>query len=348
MCSRRVERALTSKGVTFGGTRSVTPPALYDDNDLRRGRAGMFAAVLGLDHQRSKISELASNLDPGWRSGGHLTIVLPGAAGALLPTTTKTGLRPSCRMPFTLFAHQAPVLPLKIARPLWVDGTAVCIGSMAPDLCYAVSSYVHVDTHDVDGMPLVIAATLVLTMLVRFVAVDVVAAHLPDLGEFRLWSWRAIARRKIPIGITLASALVGVATHIGLDAFTHPGRPGVRWLGYDDVYVTVLGHRRPLAGVFQLIGHAFGTWIGVVLLFRIGRRRLIESWHGDETVQGKRTFRLPAGARSTFVVLVTVGGVCGIVWGWNIWYVAKIERLLVGLAAGAVTASLLRRCRPVS
>lgn len=251
-------------------------------------------------------------------------------------------------MPFTLFAHQAPVLPLKTARPMWVDGTAVCIGSMAPDLCYAVSSYMRVDTHDVDGMPLVIAATLALTLLVRYVAMDVVAAHLPDLGEFRLWSWRAIARRRVPIGITLVSAVIGIATHIGLDAFTHPGRPGVRWLGYDDVYVTILGHRRSLAGVFQLIGHTFGTLIGGLLLYRIGQRRLIESWHNEAMVEAKRTFRLPAGARSTFVSLVAFGGVWGIVWGWNIWYVAKIERLLIGLAAGAVTASLLRRCRPIN
>ena len=40
-------------------------------------------------------------------------------------------------MPFTYFAHQAFVLPLKLARPRWFDGTALCIGSMAPDFAYA-------------------------------------------------------------------------------------------------------------------------------------------------------------------------------------------------------------------
>ncbi len=263
-------------------------------------------------------------------------------------TATRPGFQPSWRMPFTLFAHQAPVLPLKTLRPLWVDGTAVCVGSMAPDLCYAVSSYVHVDTHDLDGMPLVIAATLALTVLVRYVAIDVVATQLPDLGGFRLWSWRAVARRRVRIGITLASALVGIATHIGLDWFTHPGRPGVRWLGYDHLYITMLGHRRPLAGVFQLIGHTVGTLIGVLLLYRIGKQRLIESWHGVETVEATRTVHLPQRSRTIFVLLVAVGGVCGTVWGWNIWYVARIQRLFIGLAAGAVTASLLRRCRPVT
>jgi len=39
-------------------------------------------------------------------------------------------------MPFTFLSHQAPVLPLKIAAPRWFDGTALVLGSMAPDLFF--------------------------------------------------------------------------------------------------------------------------------------------------------------------------------------------------------------------
>src|SRR5262249_10201056 len=42
-------------------------------------------------------------------------------------------------MPFTYFAHQVLVIPLKMARPRWFDGTALCVGSMAPDFAYALS-----------------------------------------------------------------------------------------------------------------------------------------------------------------------------------------------------------------
>ena len=68
-------------------------------------------------------------------------------------------------MPLTLFAHQVPTMGLKIARPKRFDGTALCIGSMVPDLAYAVSGYLHVDTHEWDGfwrldLPLAIAITI--------------------------------------------------------------------------------------------------------------------------------------------------------------------------------------------
>lgn len=66
-------------------------------------------------------------------------------------------------MPLTLFAHQVPTMGLKMARPRWFDGTALCLGSMAPDLGYAVSAYLHVDTHDWDGMPLVLGLAAGLT-----------------------------------------------------------------------------------------------------------------------------------------------------------------------------------------
>ncbi|MDP4013047.1 MAG: DUF4184 family protein [Candidatus Nanopelagicales bacterium] len=39
-------------------------------------------------------------------------------------------------MPLTFGSHQAVVLPLKMLKPRWFDGTALVIGSMAPDLFF--------------------------------------------------------------------------------------------------------------------------------------------------------------------------------------------------------------------
>ncbi|MGD9998128.1 MAG: DUF4184 family protein, partial [Ilumatobacteraceae bacterium] len=40
-------------------------------------------------------------------------------------------------MPFTWFAHQVPAIGVKLARPAWVDATALCVGSMIPDVMYS-------------------------------------------------------------------------------------------------------------------------------------------------------------------------------------------------------------------
>jgi Domain of unknown function (DUF4184) len=42
-------------------------------------------------------------------------------------------------MPFTFFAHQAPFLPMARRWPRLIDGTALIVGTMAPDLAYALN-----------------------------------------------------------------------------------------------------------------------------------------------------------------------------------------------------------------
>ena len=50
-------------------------------------------------------------------------------------------------MPFTFFAHQAPVLPVAWAWPNATDGVALVIGSMAPDLAYVLNGSVSRSGH---------------------------------------------------------------------------------------------------------------------------------------------------------------------------------------------------------
>src|SRR6476661_10963428 len=70
-------------------------------------------------------------------------------------------------MPLTFFAHQVPVIPLKCLKPRWFDGTALCIGSMAPDFVYALEGTPWLfSTHTLLAqltwtLPLTTAATLV-------------------------------------------------------------------------------------------------------------------------------------------------------------------------------------------
>jgi hypothetical protein len=139
-------------------------------------------------------------------------------------------------MPFTLLAHQAPVLPLAGRRRL--DGLALVVGSMAPDLMAVTGGWgyagagvpLYLDGHRVQNQLLVALVAVAVTAVVRVAVVPVLprlvgaraGSVLDDLfappSAGPRWWW------------TFASAVIGAATHLALDALTHSqGRP-VWWL----------------------------------------------------------------------------------------------------------------------
>ncbi|MGB8861483.1 MAG: DUF4184 family protein [Ilumatobacteraceae bacterium] len=250
-------------------------------------------------------------------------------------------------VPLTLFAHQVPALGLKMARPKWFDGTALCIGSMAPDLAYSVSGSLGVDTHDWDGFVAIdLPLAIVVTIVIRWSTASVAAAQLPDLGGFRLWSWRVVARRRPKWWLTIMSCAIGALTHVGVDSLTHPGRAGVRLLGYDDVVLQLWGRAEPLTGVLQLIGHTFGSMLGLWLLLMIGKHYLLEQWYGVAAVDQARHFQLATSGRIVFWALTVMGAAGGAWWGWNGDIVERVQRPLVAAMTGAMIAALLPACRP--
>ena len=247
-------------------------------------------------------------------------------------------------MPLTWFAHQVPVLGMKLARPRWFDATALCLGSMTPDLMYAFSGYLGVDTHRfpaafVIGIPLAV----VLAAVVRRVLAPVGPACLPDAGRFRLHSFAVLAARRPPVATTVACAAAGIGSHIVIDWFTHPGRPGPRWFGYEDVDIIVFGVTEPLAGFFQIVGHSFGSLVGVWLLAVIGRRRLLDAWYGADVVEAARAWRPSLREQVVFWAATAIGLVAGVAWGWSGERIELIQRTFMGAMGGAVLGSALVR-----
>lgn len=183
-------------------------------------------------------------------------------------------------MPVTFFAHQAVVIPLKWARPRWFDGTALCIGSMAPDLAYALAftpasfpSHTWIATV-LWSVPL----TWLLTWLVRCRIAEPLGRQLPSpLGP----ELRALARSRPRWPITFSSAWLGVLSHLFVDGFTHPGGwafDRFAWLSDPVLYLGV--HPISSGRLLQYIGHSFGTAAGIALITTIVRRGLISRWHG--------------------------------------------------------------------
>lgn len=177
-----------------------------------------------------------------------------------------TSLVHNGRVPFTP-AHAAAALPFRRMR---LVTSALVVGTFAPDFEYFLQLMPRGGFgHTLRGvfvldLPL---ALLVLWIFQTYLKVPLTRL-LPDgfqrrvaphLGEFRFLGWPRFA-------VIVASILLGVATHLVWDSFTHPGM----WLYHHWLFLrrTV---RLPLVGtveyckVFQHASTVFG--IGVLLVW---------------------------------------------------------------------------------
>jgi hypothetical protein len=185
-------------------------------------------------------------------------------------------------MPATFPSHQAVVLPLKLWRPRWFDGVALCVGAASPDVSYLIDGSGIADwpmSHTVLGLVVwCLPVTVVVGWLYRHAAATV-AAHLPAAGPFALRDYGVLSVTGHRWRVTGSSALIGAATHLAWDRLTAPA--------------TVLENASHLAG-------AIAT--GLCLL-HIGRHRLLVRWHGPAPVVTRR----PALFWSTAVLVCAAG-----------------------------------------
>lgn len=129
-------------------------------------------------------------------------------------------------MPFT-FAHPAIILPLKQARPRWFSLTGLAAGSMAPDFEYffrlkAISTVsetmVGIFTFN---LPVAIAISLAFHLLIR----NPLIRHLPGPFDRRysgFLDYSFLQYLKNHPWLFVASILIGVLSHFGLDVLTSP------------------------------------------------------------------------------------------------------------------------------
>ncbi|MGS2615364.1 DUF4184 family protein [Micromonospora sp. LZ34] len=153
-------------------------------------------------------------------------------------------------MPLTFPSHLAAVLPLKLWRPRWFDGVALATGAVSPDVAYLSmgTRFEVAGTHTVAGLLWwCLPVALGYAWVVRRGAA-VVAPRLP--ARFR--PAHAVPGPH-PWWITMSSALLGAATHLGWDYLTHTdgwlralgvdwyARTGVHWWTVADLTSTLLG-----------------------------------------------------------------------------------------------------------
>jgi len=130
-------------------------------------------------------------------------------------------------MPFTL-SHPAAALPF-LRTPLLA--AALVVGTMAPDIPYYVPLFVPRElSHSLLGLVTVdlamgVVGTLLWWFVLRAPIVDLlprsIGMRIPAVG---LLAWKPANRGwPLTLAVLLRSVLVGAATHLVWDSFTHPG-----------------------------------------------------------------------------------------------------------------------------
>lgn len=213
-------------------------------------------------------------------------------------------------MPFTL-CHPAIVLPLHARARYLISLPALVIGSMAPDFVYflpvGASAYF---THSVPG---IFMYCLPAGLLVYFIYQGLLREAFVD------WAPPVISRRMPPAmpwrerkpglwGIVLLSLVIGAASHIAWDAFTHPNTIVVRHLDVLQRPVFSLGgHAVPL---FKLLQH-LSSLVGFLVIAAYVR-------HWIRTTEAGPPPRRQLSARQSLYVVMGVamsavaGGAAGV------------------------------------
>jgi Domain of unknown function (DUF4184) len=170
-------------------------------------------------------------------------------------------------VPFTL-SHPAAVLPLRTWTPA-LPFTALVIGSMTPDAEYYLpfEPFPRRLTHAFVGVPTVdLVIGIVTLVLVQLILAAPLAALLPEVwGErVRAWGRTGIPRSARAAALTVVALIVGSATHVIWDSFTHINGQVVE-------HVPALRDqvgRYPVFQWLQLLSSVFGLVVIGVSLWR--------------------------------------------------------------------------------
>ena len=173
-------------------------------------------------------------------------------------------------MPFT-FSHPAIVLPLTFLPRQWFSLTGLIIGSLTPDFEYFFRMRLKSHySHTMDGLfwfdlPLGLLLAFVFHNIVRNSLFDNLPMFLKSrFSVFRQFDWNSHFKRN---GfVVIISILMGAASHIFWDSFTHDHGYFVQIIPALQSSVDFLGGQLP---VLKILQHGSTLLGGLVIAFAI-------------------------------------------------------------------------------
>jgi Domain of unknown function (DUF4184) len=183
-------------------------------------------------------------------------------------------------MPFT-FSHPAAVLPLGYLPKRWVSMTGLIIGSMAPDfeyffrlIDYSAYSHTWAGLFWFD-LPLTLMLAFIYHQVVRDRLIDNLPAFLGRrLFLFKSFNWPAYFRKNFLI--VIVSIIVGVATHILWDKFTHEEPHLMRAVETFKSTISIGGHTIHTYKALQLSNTIIGLLIVIYSIYQLPQRPVIK------------------------------------------------------------------------
>lgn len=173
-------------------------------------------------------------------------------------------------MPFT-FSHPAIVLPLTFLPRQWFSMTGLIIGSLTPDFEYFLRMRIKSNySHTIDGLfwfdlPLGLLLAFLFHNIVRDRLFDNLPTFLKSrFSTFKQFDWYEHFKRNW--FVVLISILIGAASHIFWDSFTHDHGYFVQTIPTLQNSVAFLGRQIPILKILQ---HSSTLLGGLVIVFAI-------------------------------------------------------------------------------
>jgi hypothetical protein len=181
-------------------------------------------------------------------------------------------------MPFTL-SHVAAVLPMLRGQKVRWSATGLILGSITPDF----EKFVRLGAHNelshswaslvYFSLPVAVVLAFLFHGLIR----NPLIAHLPlplrqRLARFQRFDWVRHFRQHYPN--VVLSVLLGAATHLVWDSFTHLQSPLIKYWPFLMMPLHVGAIYAPVFVVANAISSAVGLWLVVAAVWRLPARRV--------------------------------------------------------------------------
>lgn len=173
-------------------------------------------------------------------------------------------------MPFT-FSHPAIILPLINKKRKIFSATGLIIGSIAPDF----ESFIRINekkvySHTWTGMfwfdlPLALIISFLFHLIVRQPLIENLPIALEEkFGQYKNFDWLAWFKKKFVI--VIISLLIGIASHLLWDAFTH-----LNLRSPDDTASMIMVGRTRLYIILQYSCSLIGLFVIVIYIYKLPR-----------------------------------------------------------------------------